>query len=113
LVLKEDPLEQGLLLYLLGGERDMRTKTLLGALVLGVGLLLGGASSSQAGWYPYCGGPRIVAGYYPTAGYYSYYRPYYFRRYRPVVYRPYAYAPYYSRAHYYRPHVGFRAVFGW
>lgn len=88
----------------------MRTKTLLGALVLGVGLLLGGASSSQAGWYPYCGGPRIAAGYYPYVGYHAYYRPY--LRYR-TGYRPYAYAPYYSRAHYYRPHVGFRAVFGW
>ena len=75
----------------------MKTRSLVGAMVLGVAMLLGGSRSSEAAWYPY-GAPRFAVAYYRP-----FYRPFY-RPWRPYFFAP---APRVIVRPYYRPHVSY------
>jgi hypothetical protein len=77
----------------------MKTRTLIGAMVLGVGMLLGGSKTSEAGW---CG-PRVYAGFAAPRFYRSFYRPFAFR---PYFYAP-RFAPRVFVRPYFRPHVSY------
>jgi hypothetical protein len=79
----------------------MKTRTILGAVVLSLGFFFGGTQKAEASW---CG-PSYYSyypAYYPPVTYYRpYYRPYYHRpflSYAPRVYAPRVYH------HYYRPY---------
>src|SRR5579862_6423620 len=81
----------------------MKIRTMLGALVLGAGMLLGGSKTTEAGWvHPGVRG-RVFVGFRGPVVYGSFYRPY--------AFRPY-YAPFVGPRFVYRPYRPFYRPFG-
>ena len=75
----------------------MKTRTLVGAMVLGVAMLLGGSKTSDAAWgRPYYG-PRVAV----RTGFRGFYRPWAFR---PYFFAP---GPRFVVRPYFRPHVSY------
>jgi hypothetical protein len=93
-------------------EGDMKIRTMVGALVLGAGMLLGGSKTTEAGWVRPVVRERVfVGGFRGPYAYRSFYRPYAFR---PYFYGPrFVYRPYYYPRPFYRPYGPVVYYRGW